>query len=203
MIRFSKRRRGRASTSTFRTPATRRRRRRHAGLGYVPDPVTLSVRQLQRGLVRAGYDIGPTGVDGRWGDDTQGALRRFIEDEFPDAEGDELYEVDTAEQVLLLFQPFWDRLRNVEPGSGGETQSSRRRRPIDHPSSTPDPRTPAGDDEASVAQDLEEDEGSSWWKSPWLWGGVALVSAGGLAYWLSRSDDDEDELEDEELLPAF
>ena len=42
------------------------------------------VEELQRALVRAGYDVGPAGIDGKYGPDTAAALAAFQSDH-PDA----------------------------------------------------------------------------------------------------------------------
>jgi len=208
MIRFSRRRGGRARELMFATPQTAPppRRRRRATLGDhhddeepepIPDPVTIQLRQLQNALIRAGYDIGPTGADGRWGPATHGAFERFLAREDPGGTGQIRVDATVSPQMVLMEQSVWNAIVNATPGSGGERQS--RRRPSGGGSgSTTTTTTPDPGSDSSGAADVDlGEEDSKWWQSPWLWGAVALAAGAGVVFVATR------EPEDEELLPAF
>ncbi|MGE3632245.1 MAG: peptidoglycan-binding protein [Sandaracinaceae bacterium] len=210
MIRFAKRRAAHPRALLFapHPDAPHPAAARSASLGDlddepIPDPVTIQLRQLQSALVRAGYDIGPSGVDGRWGTRTAAAFERFLAHDDPGGTG--RIQVDTAisPQVVLMEQSVWNALANATPGSGGERQS---RRPASTTSSSSGSTTTTSTSSSSSASsgadevDLGE-EPTAWWQSPWLWGGVALIAGAGIVFVATREP--KDEPADEELLPAF
>lgn len=212
MIRFSRRRDGRSRELMFAAPSSPPRGRRQADLGDhhdededdedelepIPDPVTLTVREVQRALVRAGYDIGPTGTDNRWGPMTLGAFQRFLDGQTWPSGTVSRVEVSAGSSIVLMEQFIWNRLTGLPRNHGGERQS--RRTPRD--STTTTTREPAGDASGDTASDVDlGEEESEWWQSPWLWGAVALAAGAGIVFVATR--DTEDDLQDEELLPAF
>jgi len=155
--------------------------------------VRWSVRTVQRALVRAGYDVGRTGVDNRWGPNTRGALERFLRR--INHSGEPPFEVYEATQMINFESAVWSRLSSAAPGSGGETQSR-------SSSSGGGTRTTSETDPSSVTSQLDEEGTNPWFKSPWLWGGVALVLTGTLAFY-ATAEPEEDDDEELELLPAF
>jgi len=200
MVRFSKRR-DTAGPLIFgpgpRARARRRRRRRPRSLGDLEDPVEVSVRALQEALVRAGYDVGPTGVDNRWGPNTRGALLRFLRR--IGYSGDPI-ELNSETRTFSIESAVWSRLSSATPGSGGESQSSAS-------SGGGGTRTTSQTDPGSAVDRLEaEEEGMSGWQIALLGGGVLLLT-GAIAYSITAalSDDDEDEVRgrEAELLPQF
>lgn len=208
MIRFSRRRgrRARAVALFARPSSSSSTRRRAAGLADgdpIPDPVTIQMRQLQSALVRAGYDIGRTGVDGRWGDNTRGAFHRFLQREDRGGTGRIRIDNNVTPQVVIMEQSVWNALVDAPPGSGGERQSRRPARPRTPTTTTTTTSGSGGGGSGSPADEVDLGaEESAWHESPWLWGGVALAAAAGVAYVATRPTDDES-LQDEELLPAF
>lgn len=205
MVRFDKRRRragrpmlfapGPRAAARQRTSSSNAHARTPRSLGAVTEPVTLQVRALQQALVRAGYDVGPTGVDNRWGPNTQAAFRRFLS--AIGHSGEPPIEVYEATQTLALETAVWNRLGAAAPGSGGERQSS-------SSSGGGGTRTTSTTDPGSAVEQLDAEAAAPWWQSPWLWGGVALVVTGAVVFYATAEDDDpEDEWLEGELLPAF
>lgn len=217
MIRFSRRRGGRSrSAAMFAAPAAPTRRQA-ANLADgedgddggddrdpIPDPVTIQLRQLQNALARAGYDIGRTGADGRWGSNTQGAFNRFLQREDPGGTGRIQINTSVSPQIVLMEQSVWRALTNAVPNSGGERQSRPRTRPSTPTTTTSTPSTGGGSTSSPASEvDLGQEE-AAWYESPWLLGGIALAAAAGIAYVATRPTEPNDEpLQDEELLPAF
>jgi len=205
MVRFQKRRRRAGRPLLFSTPRAEARRRKKAtqaaarrprALGDLEDPVRLSVRDVQRELIRAGYDVGRTGADGLWGPNTQGALQRFLER--IDYQGDEPFEASRRDTTVRLETSVWSRLQSTAPRSGGEPQSR-----STSTSTTTTSSTTSGPQSRSVSGQLQDEGGDAWWKSPWLWAGVALVGTGAVVFFATSGSDDEEDDELEELLPAF
>lgn len=199
MVRFEKRRRSAGPLLFGPGPraAARRRKRRPRSLGDLEDPVEVQVHTLQRALVRAGYDIGPAGVDNRWGPDTRGALLRFLRR--IGYSGDPI-ELNSETRTFSIESAVWSRLSSATPGSGGESQSST--------SSGGGTRTTSQTDPGSAVDQLEaEEEGMSGWQIALLGGGVLLLT-GAIAYSITAAfsdDDEEDEVRgrEAELLPQF
>ncbi|MFK7990889.1 MAG: peptidoglycan-binding protein [Sandaracinaceae bacterium] len=169
----------------------------------IPDPVTIQLRQLQNALIRAGYDVGRTGADGRWGSNTQGAFSRFLQREDRGGTGRIQINQSVSPQMVLMEQSVWNALVNAPAGSGGERQSRPTTRPSTPTTTTSTPSTGGSTSSPASEVDLGEEE-AAWYESPWLLGGIALTAAAGIAYVATRpTEPDEEPLQDEELLPAF
>ena len=231
MIRFSKRRGGRAERFASLEPVASDPRpavrSRPAGLGALTEPVQLPVLTVQQQLRRAGYNVGR--IDGRWGPTTENAFKRFLT-RIGYARGEQLpLEVDYAHQRVSIEVRVWNSLTSVPAGAGGEPTSS------GSGSSRSGSRSSSGGSGSGSssgsggsgaragsgsgtrttgstspptnnARSSAADEGGSWWTSPWLWGAVALAAGAGVVWVATREpepEDEDDELEDEELLPAF
>lgn len=125
MIRFSKRRGGRAERFASLEPVSDPRpavRPRPAGLGALTEPVQLPVLTVQQQLRRAGYNVGR--IDGRWGPTTENAFKRFLT-RIGYARGEQLpLEVDYAHQRVSIEVRVWNSLTSVPAGAGGEPTSS-------------------------------------------------------------------------------
>lgn len=232
MIRFSKRRGGRAERFASTTPVAsapqppvRRPAGPSSGLGALTEPVLLPVLTVQQQLRRAGYNVGR--LDGRWGPTTENAFKRFLT-RIGYSRGEQLpLEVDYAHQRVSIEVRIWNSLTSVPVGAGGEStgsgssgsgsgsssggsgsgSSSGSGGSGSRAGSGGGTRT-TGSTSAPTnnARSSAADEGGSWWTSPWLWGAVALAAGAGVVLIATREpelEDEDEELEDEELLPAF
>lgn len=136
--------------------------RYQAGLGAVPNGVTVSVRELQQQLIRAGFNVGATGADGVWGSNTQGALHRAFRAANLPGGADWAYEASRGS--ITLTATAWRVVQNIPAGRGGESQPTRA-------PTAPVPVTP-----------LEEAPNMT----PWLIAGGALLAVGAYFYFRKK-----------------
>ena len=153
------------------------------GTGMVIKP-SVRVQSVQRALVRRGYNIGASGVDGRFGPRTARAVRRF------QAARDLKVDGVVGPRTLAA-------LRRTTRSAPAKTTSAHRGRPAARvpqasqpPSSvTPKPVTPMAPTVASASQGrpapapIELDSGPAWWRNPLLEGVLTalVVIAGAVA----------------------
>ena len=150
------------------------------GTGMVAKP-SVRVQSVQRALVRRGYSIGASGVDGRFGPRTAQAVRRF------QAARDLKVDGVVGPQTRAA-------LRRTTRSATAKTKSADRGRPAARapqgsqpPSSiTPKPLVPQAPTTASGSQrrpaqaPIELDSGPAWWRNPLLEGVLtALVAIAG------------------------
>jgi len=147
------------------------------GTGMVTKP-SVRVQSVQRALVRRGYSIGASGVDGRFGPRTARAVRRF--------QAARHLKVDGV--VGLRTRAA---LRRTTRSAPARTEAADRGRPAaraPQPSSsvTPKPVTPTAPTVASDSQrrpapaPIELDSGPAWWRNPLLEGVLtALIAISG------------------------
>lgn len=144
--------------------------RYQAGLGAVPNGVTVSVRELQQQLIRAGFNVGATGADGVWGSNTQGALHRAFRAANLPGGADWAYEASRGS--ITLTAKAWRVVQNIPAGRGGESQPTRAPTAPLEPYETDVPVTP-----------LEEAPNMT----PWLIAGGALLATGAYFYFRKKA----------------
>jgi len=84
-----------------------------------------STEEVQTALHGLGYDLGPAGVDGKWGPKTEGALKKFEEDHGLPPDG--IMDTETADVLFAEFESvdaqtaeyFMDLSKAVERGDYG------------------------------------------------------------------------------------
>jgi len=129
----------------------------------------ISVRALQQQLVRAGFDIGPTGVDGVWGPKTQTALHKAFN--AAHLTGSD-WAYTTARTTITLKVSAWTAIQALPAGVGGQAQSA--------PAAARGPLEPY--DETTRIVPLEEAPNTM----PWLLAGGALLAVGAYFYFKKK-----------------
>jgi len=131
--------------------------------------VNITVRALQRELVRAGFDIGRSGVDGLWGPATKGALDRALARTGLTGGA---WRYSASRDRVTLTAAAWSAIGRLPAGAGGERQS-RTRRPSSpsSPPATEDFTVPVASQRAGMLGGVPL----------WAWG---LLGAAGVGVWL-------------------
>lgn len=142
-------------------------------------PAIINVRTLQQVLIRKGFNVGPAGADGKWGDRTISAISSAL----GVAAGYE-FQAERLATTVSAPESLWRRLnempdRPVGTGTGPSGERSREAPAVT--TTTPTTTTP---EDAPV-----DDPGSGFvmpdW-APYAIGGAALLGVGGFFLWKGR-----------------
>jgi hypothetical protein len=132
----------------------------------VPAPTSISVRSLQQLLLQKGFSVGPSGADGRWGTNTEGALTSALGAPAGRSISAGATEVDIPTAEL-------DRIRALPDRPVGTAQPSAPRPDVPE---VPIEEPPVRDEAGEAAMQI----------LPWAIGAVALLGIGGYFMWRSR-----------------